>query len=193
MIESLEQVELISKILESKRKIENVLHKHKMILNSIKEGNEVKCDIDDILVFSQNISPTLFAPKGWVPGCPFGHPPAPQVEQIRKGLLGNLSSCLVSLEENLPNSSNSNDSEMSQFESAPEILSSSIFEKSGENISNPNSMIQEEEIQILRKVVNNRFQTSTANMNASKKARVIDMNYGFSSDSESGNSDDEDG
>jgi hypothetical protein len=182
MLNLKEESEFLSKLLESKKKIDAVLVRHSKILQSIKEENIVKCDTNDILKFAHNNTPVLFAPKGWIPGCSFGHPPAPQIEQMRKGLLGNFSSACLKLENIDLANTQENETETIQLNSF--ITSSTIIENIDMEISS-NNLKESEEIQFEQKVVNSRFQSSTANASVAKKARVINMNYGFSSDSES--------
>ena len=84
----------LSQLYEAKKEIGDVLYKHKKLLSSLTqdEVERRRCTADDVLKLAENITETSFAPAGWIPGAPLinAHPPAPQVEQMRLGLLGAL-------------------------------------------------------------------------------------------------------
>ena len=181
------------KLLEAKKDINEVLRRHKLLLESIKEENIREASIDDILLLAANSTPTVYAPKGWRPGCPVGHPPAPRIEQMRCGLLGKLGVDLgLQISEKHNFSIEANDT---VIENASMQLGSCAESDEDTNISTIKETV-EEVVEPQDTTFDsstgssvNRFQR-TSNTNASKK-RHIDMNYGFSSDSSSDTEDEQ--
>ena len=84
----------IRELLLKRKRISEFLYKHADELSAIRQKTKILPSTDWVLGFAENITPTLRAPNGWVPGRPLhdlgGHPPAPQLEQMRLGLLGQL-------------------------------------------------------------------------------------------------------
>lgn len=74
-------------LLSMKHSIYDKLSQHKGELDQIKKAKAI--DINDLLQFSRNITLTSRAPNGWQPGFPLynSHPPAPQPEEMRAGVL----------------------------------------------------------------------------------------------------------
>ena len=94
MIENEEERSKLLRLYEAKKEISDVLYRHKKLLSMLSD-EEIKnrrCTVDDMLKFAHNITETSYATAGWRPGAPLinSHPPAPQVEQMRIGLLGAL-------------------------------------------------------------------------------------------------------
>ena len=185
----------ILKLVEAKKDISSVLRSSKLILDSLKETNVKISSVADILEFAENNTPTAYAPKGWAPGCPVGHPPAPRIEQMRLGLLGSLG---VSLGLTITS--------QSQVEVKSHVAIGTAAIEAKETNEMDTEMDVESENEIVNDVVENsyvdviadttvfsRFQrdASGGNANAVKKPRFIDMNYGFDSSSSSEDEDDQ--
>lgn len=77
----------IGELLTIRKDITSFFRKRSEELKSIKECRVVPTDF--ILEFSRYTTFTLRAPEGWTPGMPLigGHPPAPQPDQMRDGVL----------------------------------------------------------------------------------------------------------
>jgi hypothetical protein len=77
----------IGDLLTIRKDITSFFRKRSEELKSIKECRVVPTDF--ILEFSRYTTFTLRAPEGWTPGMPLigGHPPAPQPDQMRDGVL----------------------------------------------------------------------------------------------------------
>ena len=77
----------IGELLTIRKNITSFFRKRSEELKSIKECRVVPTDY--ILEFSRYTTFTLRAPEGWTPGMPLigGHPPAPQPDQMRDGVL----------------------------------------------------------------------------------------------------------
>jgi hypothetical protein len=77
----------IRELLTIRKDITSFFRKRSEELKSIKECRVVPTDF--ILEFSRYTTFTLRAPEGWTPGMPLigGHPPAPQPDQMRDGVL----------------------------------------------------------------------------------------------------------
>jgi hypothetical protein len=77
----------IGELLTIRKDITSFFRKRSEELKAIKECRVVPTDF--ILEFSRYTTFTLRAPEGWTPGMPLigGHPPAPQPDQMRDGVL----------------------------------------------------------------------------------------------------------
>lgn len=77
----------IEKLLATRKSITDFFRKRSEELHLIKESSTVPTDY--ILEFARYTTFTLRAPQGWMPGMPLigGHPPAPQPDQMRDGIL----------------------------------------------------------------------------------------------------------
>ena len=77
----------IEKLLTIRKSITSFFRGKSDELQSIRECRTVS--IDCILEFAKYTTFTLRAPEGWTPGMPLigGHPPAPQPDQMRDGVL----------------------------------------------------------------------------------------------------------
>lgn len=77
----------IEQLLSIRKKVTSFFRGKSDELQSIKECRVISSDY--ILDFSRYTTFTLGAPEGWVPGMPLigGHPPAPQPDQMRDGVL----------------------------------------------------------------------------------------------------------
>jgi len=82
------------KLLASRRKISEFLFANKDRLDEIRNKVTTLPSSDWLLKLADNLTLTMRAPEGWVPGRPLhelgGHPPAPQFEQMRVGALAAL-------------------------------------------------------------------------------------------------------
>ena len=77
----------IEELLKTRKDITNFLRLKSNELNLLKHCRAVP--VDYVLDFSRYTTFTLGAPEGWIPGMPLigGHPPAPQPDQMRDGVL----------------------------------------------------------------------------------------------------------
>ncbi len=73
--------------MEIRNNILSALEKHEEDIKFVKEAKSVSAE--DVIIFANNISHTLRAPKLWAPPHPLvgAGPPAPQAEQMRAGAL----------------------------------------------------------------------------------------------------------
>jgi hypothetical protein len=84
-----------------KNRIDNIWDKYSIFLDDLVKlsVNENECEVSliELLQFSNRIKSTTFAPQYWREGLPLGasHPPAPTVEEMRRGRLGELSDKIV--------------------------------------------------------------------------------------------------
>lgn len=177
-------------LLAAKKDISGVLRRCKLVMDSVNKENLKKASLDDIIFLAENCTPTSYAPKGWLPGCPIGHPPAPRIEQMRSGLLGSLG---VSLGINIISEQQSFSLSTSYADtgSATETKDMDMdvdveSEEDTNDITQNEPAVEVEEIPLAKGAGTafNRFQHTSSSNNV-KKSRVIDMNYGFSSDSSS--------
>ena len=77
----------VEELLKTRKDISNFLRLKSNELNLLKHCRVVP--VDYVLDFSRYTTFTLGAPEGWMPGMPLigGHPPAPQPDQMRDGVL----------------------------------------------------------------------------------------------------------
>ena len=77
----------IEELLKTRKDISSFLRLKSKELHLLKECRAVP--VDYVLDFSRYTTFTLGAPEGWIPGMPLigGHPPAPQPDQMRDGVL----------------------------------------------------------------------------------------------------------
>ena len=77
----------LKKLLEIRNNIISVLEKHEEDIIFVTEAKSVSAE--DVIVFANNFSHSLRAPKLWAPPHPLvgAGPPAPQAEQMRAGAL----------------------------------------------------------------------------------------------------------
>ena len=82
-----DKISRIEQLLSIRKSITSFFRGKSDELKSIRECRTVS--IDYILDFAQYTTFTLRAPEGWTPGMPLigGHPPAPQPDQMRDGVL----------------------------------------------------------------------------------------------------------
>jgi hypothetical protein len=179
MISDSEKATKIEQLLEAKKDISDVFRRHKTALTYLKNDKIQTQSISDILFFAENITPTSFAPKGWVFGCNLGHPPAPQIENMRKGFLGEkiMAVNLSTMPEPLGPESEDIDSSsiLEQSDSRQEIElhdRKRKFDDVAEEIKMPLPV----------KEPSHRFQVNIVRPAA--KVKQINMNYGFSSGSD---------
>lgn len=80
-------------LLSKRKRIQEFLFTQRDAINRTKRTRE-KIPTDWVLDMAENITLTLRAPNDWTPGRPLfdlsGHPPAPQFEQMRVGVLAQL-------------------------------------------------------------------------------------------------------
>ncbi len=77
-----------------KGKIENIKRKYNSVINDDFRNRLNELQVETLIQFSHNINDSISAPKGWTPGAK-GHPPAPQAEEMRRGLLYNIDSLII--------------------------------------------------------------------------------------------------
>ena len=217
MIESEEDRSRLLQLYEAKKEISNVLYKHRKLLSSLtdEEIKRHRGTADDVLKMAENVTETSYAPPGWRPGAPLinAHPPAPQVEQMRLGLLGALGiqMGLTSVQQDKQSSllreasiTSGDGQENVQDSIAMMIKEKDEDDKGKDNEIDVNNMEIEvnskeevkEEVTVdpvkdmsIRPAVNHdRFARSAPRAAAASTKKVIDMNMGFS-DSDSEDSD----
>ena len=81
--------EILLRKLSLKKNIMKFLHENDELLEQLHK-NESLPPIEDVVRFSELITPSSHAPRNWKPGFPlFGsHPPQPLFEEMRCGALG---------------------------------------------------------------------------------------------------------
>lgn len=93
-----DRVSSLKRLLEAKRDIANQLYQHRDCLKSMRtqsstssssSSNDHEYSVDTILKYSSNISYAMHAPKQYFIGMKLlnYHPPAPQAEEMRDGML----------------------------------------------------------------------------------------------------------
>ncbi|TDH69662.1 hypothetical protein CCR75_005814 [Bremia lactucae] len=82
-------IDYAAQLRSSQDAIENVLRRHKVVLQHAKQVNKKVLDPREVVAYAHRIAGTTSAPKEWQPGFPmFGFmPPAPQEHMMRAGVL----------------------------------------------------------------------------------------------------------
>lgn len=185
MLAGSDKAATIALLLEAKKNIASTLRRHKSVIDFLKTNGVSTQSIVDVVHFAENVTPAAFAPRGWQPGCPFGHPPAPQVEQMRNGFLGIkdvvASSDLTSISLEQP--STIDNMQIDESEQVVHIIAPPERKRKFDEVSED---IAGEHATVATSAPVHRFQKAVVKPLATKK---LDMNFGFSSDSESDDSD----
>ena len=189
------------------------MYKHKKLLSSLTqdEVERRRCTADDVLKLAENITETSFAPAGWIPGAPLinAHPPAPQVEQMRLGLLGALGVQLglTSAQQDeqsslLRGASSTTDGDQEEVkdsiammikekkENDPRDADVNVDMEIETNHREDEEVAPMKEVSLRPTVNHDRFARSAPRTAAATTKKVIDMNMGFS-DSDSEHSDED--
>ena len=187
MLAGSDKAATIASLLEAKKNIASTMRRHKSVIDFLKTVGVTTQSIVDVVHFAENITPPTFAPRGWQSGCPFGHPPAPQVEQMRNGFLGIIdvvaSSDLTSIA-----SEQSSTLDNIHIELPEQVVPTITVSERKRKFNDVSEGIVVERTTAATSVPMHRFQNAVVKPLAAK-SKSIDMNFGFSSDSESDDSD----
>lgn len=158
-------------------------------------NRQTEVSVQDLITFGNRISTTLHAPRHWKPGAMLisAYPPAPQADNMRKGILGNI-------KVNVVTSNQSNEllkqiqeeiqltAKASYSNRTSSLLSTLLPSSSSSNVNNLNHQTNQTDSKRPAP-----FSSSSSSNSAeppppdlpSKKQRTININFGFESDSES--------
>lgn len=182
----------IRRLLEIRKNVTDTLQTYSEELIHIKNTESVSSE--DIVDFSDYISRGLSAPNKWLPGNPLvgGHPPAPQPEQMRIGMLGQynlehvnvVNQALVPQEElhiEQPESMDEVDDFMHMPNQSSEKNGTEPLENNSPEMDSVFAVTSENKLEI----DSSRFLADKYSSNGpNKKARVISINFDLSSESE---------
>lgn len=164
----------IRKLLEIRKNVTDTLQIYSEDLLNIKSTENVPSSW--IIEFADYVSRGLSAPMKWTPGNPLvgGHPPAPQPEQMRIGMLGQLNedNFQMQTQQQLP-------VEEMVFESGHEPSDESM-----EMPTNSEDMTQSDGTAVATVLVSEPTLTRDSSRQPNKKARIISISFDIDSESE---------
>jgi hypothetical protein len=164
----------------TKNRVENLLSIKDSIKKTLKKLDEIHniqdgrvIDYKDIIKFGDRITMTLHAPPQWTPGTALlaGLPPAPQPDNMRKGKIG-------SATRHFASSSDSSESKQSAQSMIQEEIQMATSQKESA-AKKAKAKLMEAPV-----VVEKRQLPPTIEEEPKKRQRVLNINFGFESDSD---------